>query len=339
MSNATKWQPNEDQLRILKGLQAEAAQEKTVVEFARKFLPFGRSMFDQIMDALDPKRSVCYFDNVSAERTGQLFSELTRILEEIPLKRAVQARIREIKIIETSKIVALRQAIREAGEKTGPERLIVNVGPTGGGKTMTCNWLMENFSARFVEVRDIWRDSKTGFVPLVDICRAVGLRGNTGNNMAAMQDDLIRYAEDRKMILCFDEGEHFGRASLNLLKLLLNRTRIVPVLFCVPGEYDKWAQWFPNESSQIARRTHAIIDNTIIAPADARLFFPKNQFADPDQALDLLSREASRFGHYSLIKRVADKLDGVAQATSAGDGSDLVKAIKAAKRQMLRDVK
>ena len=147
-----------------------------------------------------------------------------------------------------------------------------------------------------------------------------------------MEDDLVKFCSERNLVLCFDEGEHFGKSSLNLLKFLLNKTRIVVVLFVVPSEYDKWADWFPNEAGQIARRIHAIVETSILHPKDVALFFPKDQFGDTTESLALIAREASRFGHFSLVTRVAGELEGVVRA----DDSDVRKAIEKAQKQMKR---
>jgi hypothetical protein len=335
VSDKKKWQPNEDQRAILTALLEESKKEKTVVDFAKKFLPFGRSLFDQIMDALDEKNAESYFDKISEERRLTLMAELENILEEIPGKRIQLSRIHETKILVTSKIAAIETAVRECAVKPGPERIVLCPAPTGGGKTMTCNYLADKVSARLVEVRSAWRRSATGYVPLIDICKAVGVRTGKAPNFVKMQDDLVKFCNDRRIVLCFDEGEHFGKESLNLLKFLLNKTTIVIVLFVVPGEYDKWSDYFPNESGQIARRIHAIVETSVLSPKDVALFFPKDQFADAAEALALIAREASRFGHFSLVKRVASALEGVTRA----EDSDVRKAIEKATRQMKRDTK
>lgn len=336
MSENTKWQPNEEQRAILNALLEESKKEKTTVDFAKKFLPFGRSLFDQIMDVLDPRaekdRPESYFDKVTPERRAALMAELESILEEIPGKRIQLSRIHETKIFVTSKISAIETAVKECAVKPGPERIVLCPAPTGGGKTMTCNYLADKVSARMVEVRSAWRRSATGYVPLIDICKAIGVRTGKSPNFVKMQDDVVKFCNDRRIVLCFDEGEHFGKESLNLLKFLLNKTTIVVVLFVVPTEYDKWFDWFPNEAGQIARRVHAIVETSVLSAADVALFFPKEQFHDAKEALALIAREASRFGHFSLVKRVAGALENVSRA----EDSDVRKALEKAQRQMKR---
>jgi hypothetical protein len=336
-----KWKPNDEQRLLLLALQDQAAKESSVANFCRKFVPFTRSQYDQIMDVLDDATDTegkvlqSYFDRVSQSAIERKFEEIKFILDEIPLKRVQLARIKEFNIIPTSKILALEQAIRDAKETPGPERLIVVLGPTGGGKTVAANYLVKK-NARFVEVRDIWRFSDRGAVPLGDICKGVGMR-SWSNIVARAQDQLIAFCGELDIVICFDEGEHFGAVALNLLKLLLNKTRLVPVIFVVPEKYDEWFRKFPNEANQIARRTKAIIDNSVIELSDTAKFFPDNQFKDAPAALDILVRDASKFGHYSLIKRVAELLKGVVNATHAGRESDLQVAISKARRQMIRE--
>jgi len=338
----TVWQPNDEQRAVLEALQAECAKEKTTVDFARKFLPFGRSLFDQMMDALDPKRVNAqgerlpsYWDKISPETVAVKFEELEAILEEIPRKRIQAARASEMEILVTSKIRAVEVAVRECSVKPGPERIILCPGPTGAGKTMMCNYLAKKHSARIVEVRAGWRRSETGFVPLMDICKAIGVRIKPGNNMSDMEDKLVAFCEGRSLVLCFDEGEHFGKQALNLLKFLTNKTRIVIVLFAVTREYEKWFSYFENEAEQTARRCHAIIETSVLDTKDVALFFKGTTFADESAALEMIAREASTFGHFSLVKRVATKLAGITKA----EPDDVKKAIHRARLEMRREVK
>jgi hypothetical protein len=200
---------------------------------------------------------------------------------------------------------------------------------------MLCNHLQAKKNGRIVQVRAAWRRSESGLVPLVDICRAVGVRVGKTPRVAKMEDDLIKFCQSRNILLVFDEGEHFGKAALNLVKFLLNETSIVIVLCAVPGEYDKWFDFFPNEAEQVARRNHAVFETSVLSEKDVALFFPAGQFADEAGALKRIVTEASTFGHFSLVRRVANRL---AKLKGAED-SDVMQAITAARREMKRDSK
>jgi hypothetical protein len=330
-----KWKPDDAWRDLLLGLRAEQEKEATVIAFARKFLipVCSREKYDLIMDVFDDKVQQSYFDKVSPSVIEKLYTDLKFLLDEIPLKRGRLQRLNEVKIMFTKRIEAVANAVRLAKQATGAERQIVVLAPTRGGKTVTANYLQKEMKARFVEVRDVWRHSHRGKEVLADICKGVGMM-TWSKRIAKAQDELVAFLGDRDIVVCFDEAEYFGAAALNLLKLLLNKTRIIPVLLLVPEEYDKW---FETESMKSAAyqnrgRTLALIDGTIVDPEDVALFFPEDQFAKRKDALELLATAASRFGHFSLVKRVAEQLIGVPNASM-----DAVKdAIKVANRQMIR---
>lgn len=336
-----KWQPTPELRGIILGLLEEESKEKSRTIFVNKYLPIGLSLWSQIADVVDDAKKVSYFDKVSEARRESLIEELRNMLDEIPLQRAAAARIAETSLMVTSKIRALAASVRECKAKSGPERLTKFLAPTGGGKTMGCNYLQREMKARLVQVNESWRHCPNEYIPLCDVCRAAGMSVEKIRNPAFVIEEInrlkkafIRFAAERNILLCFDEGEHFGRSALNLLKYLLNETRIVPSIFAVTSEHDKWVTWFPNEAGQIARRTHAIIEISTVETKDVDLFFPDNQFHKREDALRMICNQASEFGHYSLVHRIAAKLEGVTRA----DADDVDKAIYRARLQMERNV-
>jgi len=110
--------------------------------------------------------------------------------------------------------------------------------------------------------------------------------------------------------------------------------QIVPVILAVPEEYDKWftTKSMAGAAWQSARRNHAVIDTSILDVSDVALFFPEDQFANPKESLEKLAKAGSRFGHFSLVSRVAEKLTGVKPASAEA----VADAIKTASRQMIR---
>lgn len=331
---ATKWTPTPAQRTMLETLSEAVKQYKTQAEFVRRHWPRSASHLSQVLDALDPARE-SYMDRTSPAQREQTMAEIAAVLDELPRRRRMEAKEHELEILRTSKLRATEQAIREAADKPGEERLVVVLAPTGGGKTMIANNLASRMNARRVQVRECWRHSGTGYVPLLDICAAVGVRikRRSRSDIAGIQDELLTYCTGRRMVVVFDEGEHFGRSSLNLLKLLLNETRIVPVILCIPGEYDRWLDYWEHETLQIRRRTHAIIEQGAISEADCRLFVPEEALADPDKGLEFLAREVSAFGHFSLLARVARLLAETRRAKQ----EDLVDLLAKARKQMLPD--
>ena len=144
---------------------------------------------------------------------------------------------------------------------------------------------------------------------------------------------IIESLKGKNPILVIDEAEFFGAMALNGLKYLLNKTRLTIVICAIPEAHDRWNRYFETEALQITRRTHAVVELSVINPKDAALFFPKGTFTDAEKALAYLSGFASNFGHYSFLARLAKHLDG-----DSGVGKDtLEKACNAVRRQMVSE--
>ncbi|MDE2098206.1 MAG: AAA family ATPase [Patescibacteria group bacterium] len=318
----------------MEGLRAECEKEKTIEAFARQFLPFGSSQFSQIMAALDDNRDSCYFDNI-ADRNGKM-DELAELLTRIQLLRASSSIADpDTKLVALDQFRAIDRAVQEAKPARGPERLIKYLAPTGGGKTYLAKYLLaQKNNLRVVESRDAWRRSYYTF--LSDICRACKVTLAGENRPSAIEDLLIPALcakEDyQSIVLCIDEGEFFGREALNGLKLLLNKTRVVPVICAIPEAHEKWNRYFPMEADQIARRTRGVFELSVISVNDCAKFFPEKQFKDAKVSISYIAEKASMFGAYSLIRRVFRNLSAVTHAAQ----DDVEKAVTTALIEMRR---
>jgi len=326
---STKWTPNTAQRQILETFSAECAkagsQRQAIANLA---LPFGESKLSKILNALDHLSPRSYFDEI--QDTEAELARLAVIVDAIPMRRAMADRLNSQAVYELSQFRAVRVAVDECKSKRTPERLIEYNAPTGGGKSMLCTYLMQKCGAKVVESREAWKRSY--FTVLQDLAGALGCRLVGETRPAAMEDEIIKMQAVQTTVLAIDEAEFFGVQAINGLKLLLNKTRLIPVLCAIPEARDRWARYYPMENDQLARRTHAIVELSQLSPEDAALFFPSGAFKDREGALKHLSTEASRFGHYSLLRRVALRLQGVDK-----NGIDDVKAaVAAATREMRR---
>lgn len=333
MSDVKKWKPSAEQRKTLEALVEEQQKEESQQKFADRYLTFGKAQWNQIIAVLDDARLDSYFDRISDPDAKM--AELEETLVRIQLQRASETRADDSKLLPLSHFLAVKQAVKEAKRAKGPERLIKYLAPTGGGKSMLAQYLAKDNNLRVVESREAWRGSYYSF--LIDICRAIKLTlGNDEMRPAAIEDKLIpalcQKENDMAIVIYIDEAEFFGREALNGLKLLLNKTRMVPVIGAIPEAHDRWNRYYPMEADQIARRTREVIQLSVIDDDDCALFFPANQFAEPKKEIKWLAQTASKFGHYSLLKRVARKISGVERA----DESDVRKAVRSALTTMRR---
>ena len=356
MSDLTKWTPSDAQREVLLALKTESermepGQDKpNVSQFCRDYSPYSPSVFSKILDALDPKRDRSYFDEI--KNPDGLMDDLAEWLARLPSMRVENEAGARGTLHKISKFRALAVAVRECKNESSPERVIKFVSPTGGAKTSARRFLMAEFkkelSAASVESREAWRPAardlrqRAKLVVLTDIARALGLRFTarmSRNDVASIEDELIAFCTERKRLLFIDEAEFFSGYALNLVKLLLNKSRLIIVIACTPRAHAKWNSWYPDEADQISRRTHAVVSvgaddldepggalkNTM---ADAALFFPKDQFEDEPAALKFIVEQAWLFGHFSTIARVARELAKHSRAGKSVVEAAVTKALK-----------
>jgi hypothetical protein len=327
---AETWKPSPSDRAVIEALILEEKKSASAAEFSRDFLPFGDAKWSKIKNAIDPEAKDSYFDKVSSAMQEELLGELRSLTDSIPLERARAERMNDQEIIPLSQFRAVAVAVSECRNKKTPERLVKYLAPTGGGKSMLCNYLVKKEKAQVVEARDVWKRSY--FTVLKDLCKALRISVTTDNSPSMLEDALIKELSSKRYLLVIDEAEFFGASAINGLKLLLNNTRLVLVTCSIPEAHDKWNRYFPMEAGQLSRRTHAIVELSVINPKDAALFFPDDQFKDPETALKFIAEEASRFGHFSLLKRVARRLEGDSRANADA----VKKAVESAQRQMIR---
>jgi hypothetical protein len=325
-----KYQLAENDRRTLEQLKAEQALEISAADFVRNYLPFSAGKWSKILDAIDPAAPDSYLDSIKPDTARALLDDLKEILISIPRLRAQAERLSSTTMLDLTQFRAVKTAVDEATTKRNPERLVKYLAPTGGGKTNLCSYLRAKCQAKVVESREAWKRSY--FTVLHDLASALGCRLNDESRPSAIEDMLIDFLANQRTVLVIDEAEFFGPAGINGLKLLLNKTRLVVVLCAIAAQHDKWNRYYPEESAQLDRRTHAVVRLSVISPEDTKKFFPPKQFENEDSSLARISEEATRFGAYSLVARVAHILG----KTEKADSKEVENAIKRALRAMNR---
>lgn len=360
MSEIKKWTPTPVQREVLLGLKVESekfespATKPNVAEFIRDFSPpVSASVFSKIMNALDDTAAKSYFDEI--KKPDALMADLAEWLEKIPGMRLEGETAKKNQLHKLSKFRAVAVGVRECKSETGPERIIKYISPTGGSKTSLRRWLMLEFknelSPAFVESREAWRPAtrdlrqRAKLVVLQDIASALGFRFTarvSRNDVAEIEDELIKFCTEKKRLLFIDEAEFFSAYALNLIKLLLNKSRLIVVIACTPRAHARWNSYYPDEADQISRRTKAVVsvseddlkgDALKTTIKDAELFFPKNQFAEAEASLTHIVTQAWTFGHYSTINRVARELE----KHSGAEKAQVENAVTTALKQMAKE--
>jgi hypothetical protein len=323
-----KYVPTQDQIQIIEDLIVERdALALSNQEFAKRHLPFDSSKWSRICAVLDPAAELSYFDMVQDRQS--VFDDLALALREIHVDRERAAKYCENKIIATPEYKQVVQAVRDVRQKTSPERLIIYLAPTGGGKTFLCEYLRTELGASVVETREAWKRSYS--TALQDICRSCRIRLANETVPSKMEDRMIDGLSSRTTVLAMDEGEFFGTAALNGIKLLLNKSRVTIVIAAIPEAYDKWNRYCPMEALQLSRRTYAIIESKCDVE-NVKSFFAGIKFENPKDSFAAIAKTANELGAYSLMRRVRDAISDD-QPVSA---EAVAKAITKSRRQMKR---
>ncbi len=348
---AERYPLKESERTLINSLIAKQNEEtdpkrKTDVGFCKNYLEeMDPAKWAQIRYAVDPRPNapLCYFSKVKEGTRTELFEQLERCHGEIDVIRSRESKVRDLTIYQTSKLIALKKSVEACRDKAGPERLTVFIAPPGGGKSMGCNFLSQKpINARIVTANSNWKNPKNMWVPLSETARGIGMTVGKMRNPAfvveeinELQRDFLAFCKNRKICICFDEGEHFGREALNFGKWLLNESTLPLGFFITPKQYDRLFLYYENEAQQFFRRAHATIEVSVLDKksfADVGMYFASGQFEDRQTALTRICTAASEFGHYSLIQRVAGILKGVDGVCEDG----VMEAIDQAKQQFIR---
>jgi len=304
------WQPDAQLRSLLEALVREEEAEGGAGKFARNYLPWTETVWSKMRLALNSQReSKSYFEQVSDATRDEAIADLRAIPKQILEKRAERAGRYQSRLLELSYVIALKQAIKEAQDKPNEERVVMVVAPTGGGKTWMKKAMQEAFkTACDVQATQTWRAPGSSTLIMREIARAVDLRGHQGSSGPVIEAALERDRGLYAWPVFFDEAEFLGNAGLFAVRFLCNKTKLVPVLLTTPEGLMDWQTHFKAAYRHVARRTHDWIRVDVIKQEDVAPFFADNAFARAELGLQAVATAASHFGHFSLVRRVAERM-------------------------------
>ena len=343
ISTSSKWKPDDKGRQIL--LKLKEASHPNEALFARDFTIYSPSAWSKILAAVDPDRARSYFDDLKSDdaRNG-LLGDLEDLVVKLPRLKAEREKTYQTKIFPLLAFQAVVKSVKQCkvkanADEPNPERIIKVVASTGGGKTTLRKYLVQELRGEMfvaaVQCRDAWRPNshedrrRAKFAVLEDVFEAMGLRiTKSRDGIKPMEDALIQSCKGQARVLFIDEGEFFSKYSLDLVKLLMNESKLIVIIACTPRAHAKWNQYYPDEADQISRRTHAVVSTEQVKSDDVGLFFPENQFEQPMQEQEFIAKEAAKFGHFSLVNRVTELLAKSTRASHREVEESVVKAQK-----------
>jgi hypothetical protein len=122
-----------------------------------------------------------------------------------------------------------------------------------------------------------------------------------------LEDAVISQLTRNDIVLAIDEAEYFAAPSINLVKLLLNRTRTVILLCAIPEAFDRWNSRHWHEASQLRRRTHSFIRHERVDPEHVKEFISTTELKPvTEKDCELISKAANQFGGYDFVVRTVN---------------------------------
>jgi DNA transposition AAA+ family ATPase len=141
-----------------------------------------------------------------------------------------------------SNITESEAAVIEAMGEDTIARFVCIEGESGTGKDAVKNHLLKIYKNAIVSLNadSFWETNLAS--PTADIYQALNIRrrDDDGPSEPMPRDARARWqliAEElraRKLTLIINEGHHCGRKALDLIKMIINETPTVVVLFCIP---------------------------------------------------------------------------------------------------------
>ncbi len=285
-----------EELRELLNASDPDGREMTDTQFAAKYLPYSDSTWIRLR--------ADEYDGNTKEMERRSLAAIIKIEQELEARGVtLHGPLYKTDIVKS--VLEHVANAREVGSGC-PNRLVVYLAETGGGKTALCRHIAGTWKGHIVEGRESWRASYTSGCR--DVAVAAGAtKDDKMRNSREAEEVMLRYLRARRLVLCIDEANSFGPHTCNMVKLILNQSPTVIFLGSIPGLWKKMSQanWF--EASQLQRRAVAVIHLDKLTAAEARPFL-QSIIADKAVLTDACRRvadSASEFGLFDRVERIA----------------------------------
>jgi hypothetical protein len=201
-------------------------------------------------------------------------------------------------------------------------RLVIILGETGGGKTSVAQAIHEEFpgACAGVQASEPWRTSY--MAALQSIADAAGI-GRLPQSARIAENQLIAYLTKNPRLIVIDEGNYFGPATLNLVKLILNVTKSTVVILALPEFWERLVCAHRQEAQQLRNRTAAKVTLSTVDAAGVRVLMHahlNSQWSSMDTteitaATAKIVREGNTFGLWNTVVSIGKEIKA-----EAGDG-------------------
>lgn len=204
-------------------------------------------------------------------------------------------------------VILLKEALIEAMNKTGHDRVVMMFGDTGSGKTTAGKYLYERWdnNSVWVEASEVIGDKIGPF--LGEVLKALGHR-NPPISRVERYHKIITVLKRRKRTFFIDEAHHLGPSCFNVVKSLVNQTPGEFVLLAMPTLWRRMERKAWEEVRQLkGNRLSAKIDLGQLSHKDVEKFIRQmcpetNGFLT--EAVLKIKDLCSEYGNLAFVKAV-----------------------------------
>lgn len=226
---------------------------------------------------------------------------------------------------ESGRVVIL-QHMREALDAAAiartasdEHRLVVIVGASGHGKSVTARHLAREMGGAYFHARPSW--GRSYMQMLRDFAGGVGLSA-TFAGAGQAEASICAALATAPRLLVIDEANHFHRDGLNFLKTVLNETACVVVICTLPNHLARCNAEHNEETRQLIRRAVAVVR---IPPVSSETVLAIHCGLYPEVRVNghapACASAANRHHGLDTVRRVLEE-------AAPGDEDDLPRAIE-----------
>jgi hypothetical protein len=236
---------------------------------------------------------------------SRVLDKLSAALDDMLDEIAITSGTQESNILPLSHITRTRRALNIAfGEDRN--RLVICLTDTGGGKTSIAKSIQRDFPTRTatVEASEPWRNSYLAGIHAIG--EKIGISDDLRNNARRDEKTLIDELSANPRIITIDEGNYFGHATLNLVKLILNNSRSIVVILAMPVFWNYITRSSFHEARQLRNRAAGILRFDTLNPSDVKIVLESqvpgwSTLQEPDRAIRLVCDAGNQFGLWNTV--------------------------------------
>lgn len=192
------------------------------------------------------------------------------------------------------------------------DRLCVILTPTGGGKSTIAKAVKMKFTnSVIVEATETWRKSYIASMQAIGL--SLGLTNMSSCSRLA-EHELFSELKLHQRIIIIDEGNYFGKESLNLVKAILNKTECIVLILAMPELWQVMKKKTMSETAQLRTRTVSFVELTSITATDVETLLTKNVGdlsklnGSKSKCISMVTNAANSFGLYNTVMKIIDEI-------------------------------